>query len=129
MRLFKRSGLERARLVAAAMDNFGYSFLHRLNLLFKPRRIEQGKVDLLSERVHIDLKAADTLYVESQKQVIVALSTRGVIGIVFVIIYPKLAKRSCIIDLKRENVMRKRREHSRSIQKTLEQICGVKAVK
>ena len=109
MRLFERSGLEGSRLITAVANNFGNSLLHRLDLFLKARRIEQRKVDFLAERVHIHLEPPYALHIERQEQVIVSLSSRGVIGIVLVVIYPKLAECACILDLERQNIVRKRR--------------------
>ena len=63
---FKRSGLEGACVVADVTDDLVHTILHRLDLFFKPRRIQQREVDILSERVHIKLKSADALHVKRQ---------------------------------------------------------------
>ena len=84
--------------------------------------IKKRQIDVFTQCVHIDLKTSYRFNVKCQEQVVILLSDRGVVGVVLVIIDPQLTKRLCILNLQRQDIMCKRSEYTRCIQKALQKI-------
>ena len=84
--------------------------------------IKKRQIDVFTQCVHIDLKTSYRLNVKGQEQVVILLSDRRVVGVVLIIIDPQLTECLCILNLQRQDIMCKRREYTRCIQKALQKI-------
>ena len=102
---------------------------YKVNIMAKPFYLEaelfgikKRQIDVFAQCVHIDLKTSYRFNVKCQEQVIILLSDRRVVGVVLVIIEPQLAERLCILNLQRKDIVRKRCEYTRCIEKALQKI-------
>ena len=84
--------------------------------------IKKRQIDVFAQCVHIDLKTSYRFNVKCQEQVIILLSDRRIVGVILVIIDPQLAECLCILNLQRQDIVCKRREYTRCIEKALQKI-------
>ncbi len=122
MRLFQRRCLKCLGVIADIAYDLVYTLLHGFYLIFKPVGVQKRYIYVLAQSIHIQLKATYAFHIKCQEQVIVALGRGSVVGIILVVIHPKLSERLGAVHVQRKYIVSKRSEHPRGVQQTLQQI-------